>query len=394
MKKDEAASRKVATDTTLVTAGRDPHDHFGFVNPPVFHGSTVLFPDTRTLLARDQKYTYARRGTPTSSALEAAVTELEGGYATRILPSGLAAITTAIMAIVKAGDHILMTDAVYLPGRKLCDTLLKQFGVETSYYDPELGAGIADLMQPNTVLVYAESPGSMTMHMQDMPAIVEAAHAHGALVAFDNTWATALYFKPLSFGIDISIQAGTKYLGGHSDIMLGAVTVNEPVWDRLNNAYERLGMCSGPDDHFLALRGLRTLSVRLERHYQSALEIARWLGQRPEIKTVLHPALPDHPGHDIWKRDFSGASGLFSVVFADASETQIMAFLDALTLFGMGASWGGYESLALPFNPSKQRSVTTWDEPVSGVRFHIGLEDVGDLKRDLDQAFSAMRAAG
>ena len=380
-------------DTLLVTSGRDPHANFGFVNPPVYHGSTVLFPDAATLLSRDQRYVYGRRGTPTSEALETALTELHGGYGTKIMSSGLGAITTALMSFVQSGDHILVSDSVYRPNRLFCDKMLGKFGVETTYYDPLIGAGIADLMQPNTRLVFTECPGSQTMEMQDIPAIAAAAHEHGCLVATDNTWSTPLFFDAFGHGVDIAVQAGTKYVVGHSDVMIGSVTVTEPLWPQLHDSFDMIGQCVGPDDIYLALRGLRTMGVRLERHMRSGTNIAQWLQEREEVELVLHPALPTAPGHDIWKRDFKGASGLFSVVLKPVSTAGLHAFLDGLKLFGMGYSWGGYESLVVPFKPDSYRSATTWPHEGPALRFHIGLESVEDLKQDLDEGFKRMTAA-
>jgi cystathionine beta-lyase len=393
MKKPDSSDSSFGIDTTLVTTGRDPHANFGFVNPPVYHGSTILFPTAEKLVNLDQEYRYGRRGTPTSRALETAVTEIENGYASKIMSSGLGAITTALFAVIKAGDHILMTDAVYRPARMFCDDVLAGLGVETTYYDPTIGAGIAELMRPNTAVVYTESPGTQTMEVQDIPAIVEVAHAHGALVVCDNTWATGVYFRPLDLGVDMSMQAGTKYIVGHSDVMLGAVTTTEALWPKLLRTYDNVGQCVGPDDIYLGLRGIRTMSVRLERHMASALDIASWLEGRDEVHEVLHPGLPSNAGHELWKRDFTGATGLFSVVLETGPREAAMAFLDALQLFGMGFSWGGYESLAILFDPSGHRKITPWDTSRIGVRFHIGLEDIDDLKTDLDNGFAAWRKA-
>jgi len=384
--------RRPATD--IVHSGRDPFAHHGFVNTPVYRGSTVLFKTLDSFERRDQRYVYGRRGTPTSEALEAAIAHLEGGARTWLAPSGAAAIATALLSFTKAGDHILVADPVYQPTRKICDGPLKRFGVETTYYDPTIGAGIARLMRPNTALVYTESPGSQTFEVQDIPAIAEAAHKGGALLAIDNTWASPLYFKPFVHGADISIQAGTKYIVGHADAMLGAITVTQPLAERLVAEAGGLGICAGTEEMYLGLRGFRTLEVRLERHWRSGIEIARWLEGRPEVARVLHPALPSHPQHDLWKRDFLGASGLFSVVLKPCSKQAVAAMLEGYQLFGMGASWGGYESLALPFDATKGRSATVWQPEGPTVRFHIGLEDVEDLKADLDAGFARLTAAG
>jgi cystathionine beta-lyase len=384
-------ARKPATD--IVHAGREPFAHHGFVNPPVYRGSTVLFRSVESFEKRDQRYTYGRRGTPTSEALETAIATLEGGARTWLAPSGAAAIATALLTFAKAGDHILVVDTVYQPTRKICNGPLRRFGVETTYYDPTVGAGIAQLLRPNTSLVLTESPGSLTFEVQDIPAIAAAAHTGGALVATDNTWASPLYFKPFAHGVDISIQAGTKYIVGHADAMLGAITVTEPLAKRLVAEAGGFGMCAGTEEMFLGLRGLRTLEVRLERHWRSGVEIAAWLEARPEVARVLHPALPSHPQHELWKRDFLGACGLFGVVLRPCPRSAVAAMLDGLELFGLGASWGGYESLVLPFDAAKTRSATAWQPEGPTIRLHIGLEDVGDLKADLEAGFARLAAA-
>ena len=383
--------RKPATG--VVQAGRDPFAHHGFVNPPVYRGSTVLFRSLESFERRDQRYVYGRRGTPTSEALETAIAETEGGARTWLAPSGAAAIATALLTFVRAGDHILVADTVYQPTRNICDGLLRRFGVETTYYDPSIGAGIADLMRPNTSLVFTESPGSLTFEVQDIPAIAAAAHAAGALVAIDNTWASPLYFKPFAHGVDISIQAGTKYIVGHADAMLGAITVTQPLASRLVSEAGGLGVCAGTEEMYLGLRGLRTLDVRLERHWRSGVEVASWLEQRPEVARVIHPALPSHPQHELWKRDFLGASGLFAIVLKPCPKAAVAAFIDGLELFGLGASWGGYESLVLPFDATRIRTATSWHPEGPTVRLHIGLEDVADLKTDLDAGLARLRAA-
>ncbi len=377
-------------ETTLVHAGRDYCEH-GFVNPPVYHGSTVLFPDTDTLHDESRGYRYARRASPTSLAVEDAVAGIEGGYKSKVSPSGLAAITTTLLAFLKSGDHLLMVDSVYGPIRYFCDTLLKGFGVATTYYDPLIGSAIASLIRPETRLVYCESPGSQTMEVQDVPAIAKAAHERDCLICFDNTWSGGYYFRPFSHGCDISVQAGTKYLGGHSDVMAGTITCTEQTWPRLKEAFETMGQCLGPDDMFLLLRGLRTLEVRLERHHKNALAVAQWLRTRPEVATVLYPALSNAPGHELWKRDFTGASGLFSVVLQPAKRLAVDRMLDSLTLFGMGASWGGYESLVLPFKATRTAAASEPSGPC--LRFHIGLENPDDLIADLAQGFKCLAAA-
>jgi cysteine-S-conjugate beta-lyase len=381
--------------TRLVTGGRDTAANHGFVNPPVYHASTVLYPSAADFLARRARYVYGRRGTPTSEALEAALRELEGPACAGValLPSGLAAISTALLSVLKAGDHLLVTDSAYQPTRKFCDGILERYGVTATYYDPMIGSGIAALMRPNTRAVFVEAPGSLTFEVQDVPAIAEAAHAGGAVVLMDNTWASPLYFRPLDKGVDLSVQAGTKYIGGHSDVMLGTVSATAAVWERLRGTVHALGLCVGPDDTYLGLRGLRTLGVRLAQHYQAGLKVARWLAARPEVARVLHPALDTCPGHAIWARDFAGASGLFSVILKPVAQSAVNAFLDELDLFGIGASWGGFESLAIPFDCTAIRTATKWAPGGPTVRFHIGLEDVDDLIGDLERGFAALVAA-
>ena len=388
---DDNAGRQSAL-TRLVHSGRDAEEQFGFVNPPIVRGSTVLFPDVAALMSGDARYTYGRHGSPTVRLLEEAIAELEGGACTRLTPSGLAAISAALLSFVEAGDHILVTDSVYRPTRRFCDRVLKRLGVETEYYDPTIGEGIAALIRNNTRLVFTESPGSHSFEMQDIPAIAAAAHARSAWVLTDNTWATPLFFKPFAHGVDVSIQAATKYIVGHSDAMLGAITANERAADRVQAVHTDLGLCPGPEDCSLALRGLRTMGVRLERHQHSGLEIARWLGDRPEVSRVLHPALPEHPGHAIWQRDYTGASGLFSVILHPASREAVAAMLDSLKLFGLGFSWGGFESLVVPSDPSPNRTATKWKAEGPALRFHIGLEDVGDLKADLAAGVDRLNA--
>src|SRR6201987_3139862 len=378
-------------DTKIVTGAPDPRSYPGFVNPPVYHASTVLYPSAEDFLAHRARYQYGRRGTPTTEALEQAVQELEGPQCAGVapLPSGLAAISSAILSVVRAGDHVLVPESAYGPTRAFCDQILPRLGVTTTYYDPLIGGAIAGLMQPNTRVVFTESPGSLSFEMQDIPAIAEAAHAKGALVLMDNTWATPLYFRALDFGVDLSIHAGTKYFGGHSDVMLGTVAANSATVADLRNFVRLNGLHLAPDDAYLSQRGLRTLAVRLERHYQSGLAVARWLEQRPEVLRLLHPAMPNHPGHALWKRDFGGACGLFSMVLKPVPEKAYYAFLDSLELFGIGASWGGYESLAIPFDCAPIRTATRWQPGGPTVRFHIGLEAVEDLIADLERGFAS-----
>jgi len=382
-------------ETRLVTAGRDSKAQHGFVNPPVVHGSTVLYPTADDLHAHRGEFQYGRHGTPTTKALQETLMALEGPQCAGVglAPSGLAAISTALLAVLKAGDHLLVCDNVYRPTRNFCNGLLARYGVETSYFDPLIGTGIEQLLKPNTRAVLVEAPGSQSFEMPDIPAIASVAHAHGALVIDDNTWATPLYHRSLELGVDISIQAATKYIGGHSDIMFGTVSANTKAWPLVAEGIRLLGVCAGPDDVFLALRGLRTLSVRLAQHHRSGLDMARWLSARPEVIRVLHPALESDPGHAIWKRDFTGASGLFSIVLQPKPQKAVDALLDTLKLFGMGYSWGGFESLAIPFDCNEYRTATRWAPGGPTLRLHIGLENVEDLKADLEAGFAAFNAA-
>jgi cystathionine beta-lyase len=391
----DGRSTPLSAETRLVTAGRDTEAQKGFVNPPVVHGSTVLYPTADDLHAHRGEYQYGRRGTPTTKALQEALMAIEGPQCAGvgIAPSGLAAITTTLLAVLKAGDHLLVCDNAYRPTRNFCNGLLARYGVETSYFDPLIGAGIAQLFKPNTKAVLVEAPGSQSFEMADIPAIAAVAHGRGALVIDDNTWATPLYHRSLEQGVDISMQAATKYIGGHSDIMFGTISANARAWPLVAEAIQLLGVCAGPDDVFLAIRGLRTLAVRLAQHYTSGLDMARWLAARPEVVRVLHPALERDPGHAIWKRDFTGASGLFSIVLKPAPQKAVDALLDAVKLFGMGYSWGGFESLVIPFDCAGYRTATKWAPGGPTLRLHIGLENVGDLKADLERGFAAFNAA-
>ncbi len=391
---DRESPKPLQAETRLVTAGRDTKAQKGFVNPPVVHGSTVLYPTAEDLHAHRGEYTYGRFGTPTTKALQEALMALEGPQCAGValVPSGLAAISTTLLAVMHAGDHLLVCDSVYRPSRNFCNGILSRYGVETTYFDPLIGSGIDELFRPNTRAVLVEAPGSQSFEMTDIPAIAAVAHARGALVIDDNTWATPLYHRSLEHGVDISMQAATKYIGGHSDIMFGTISANAKAWPIVTEAIRLLGVCAGPDDVFLALRGLRTLAVRLAQHYRSGLEMARWLAARPEVTRVLHPALETDPGHAIWKRDYSGASGLFSIVLKPRPQAAVDAMLDSLRLFGMGFSWGGFESLAIPFNCAEYRTATQWAPGGPTLRLHIGLESVEDLKADLERGFAAFNA--
>jgi cysteine-S-conjugate beta-lyase len=391
----EGRSNPLKAETALVTAGRDTEAQKGFINPPVVHGSTVLYPTAEDLHAHSGEFQYGRHGTPTTKALQQALMALEGPQCAGVglAPSGLSAVTTTLLAVLNAGDHLLVCDNVYRPSRNFCNGLLARYGVETTYFDPLIGAGIAEMFKPNTKAVLVEAPGSQSFEMPDIPAIASVAHARGVLVIDDNTWATPLYHRSLDQGVDISMQAATKYIGGHSDIMFGTISANASAWPMVAEAIRLLGGCAGPDDVFLALRGLRTLAVRLAQHHRSGLEMARWLATRPEVVGVLHPALEDDPGHAIWKRDFTGASGLFSVVLKAAPQKAVDALLDAVKLFGLGYSWGGFESLIIPFDCAPYRTATKWAPVGPALRLRIGLENVEDLKADLEHGFAAFNAA-
>jgi cysteine-S-conjugate beta-lyase len=385
--------RPLKDRTKLVHAGRHPFEQHGFINTPIYRGSTVLYRSYADLVARNAKYTYGTHGTPTTDALETAWTEIAGAAGTVLAPSGLSAVALAILSAVKAGDHILVSDSVYQPTRNFCDRFLKRIGVETTYYDPWLGADIAALIRPNTSVIFLETPGSQTFEIQDVPAIAAVAIEKDICTILDNTWATPLFFPPHRFGIDLAVEAGTKYLSGHADLLLGLVSANERWLPRLRAGFDLFANCPGPEDVYLALRGLRTLELRLREAERQGLVLATWLSERPEVARVLHPALPDCPGHAIWKRDFRGSSGLFSVYLKPISRPALAAFLDGLTLFGMGFSWGGYESLVIPFDCSTYRTATTFAPPGPALRFSIGLEDPEDLKADLAAGFERLNAA-
>lgn len=394
----EEKDRPMADETRIVTAGRKQAKALGLVNPPVYHCSTVLRPSLaaqrEAVAARkrgERLFFYGREGSPTARALEEAMAALEGAHDCLAFSSGLGAISTALLACVSAGDHVLVTDGVYHPVRVFCDGMLSRLGVEITYYPPRIGEGIAELIRPNTRVVYVESPSSQTFEMQDLPAIAAAARERGALVLVDNTWATPYFHKPLALGADMSIQAATKYVVGHSDAMLGMVAATEAAWPLLRDATRALGQCAGPDDLYLGQRGLRTMAVRLRHQGAAGIALAQWLSERPEVARVLHPALADDPGHAIWKRDFTGASGLFSIVLRPCSDDALAAMVDDLAYFGIGASWGGYESLILPVRPV--RTATRWTAEGPVLRLHVGLEALDDLKADLEAGFARLAKA-
>lgn len=384
-------------DTKLVQAGRRKEWRDRLVNPPVHRASTILFDSVAEMRAAAPafgKLYYGLHGTPTQWALSEALTELEPGAAgTMLYPSGLAAVTAALLSVLSAGDELLMTDSAYGPTRRFCDGFLKRYGIATRYYDPLLGADIAGLIGERTKAIFLESPGSLTMEVQDVPAICAAAKARGVATLLDNTWATPLFFPAIAAGIDLSILAGTKYVGGHADVLLGAVTATADYYPRLERTSWDLGQSVSPDDAWLCSRGLRTMGVRLRQHEASALRIARWLEEQPQVAAVLHPALPDCPGHAYWARDFKGASGLFSFVLRGGGDAERTRFIEALELFGLGYSWGGYESLVVPADPERIRTVTSWQAEGPLVRLQIGLEDPGDLIEDLAEGLRRWKGA-
>lgn len=381
--------------TRIVSAGRRKEWTQGIVNTPVWRASTILFDSVADLRAatrapNDGLY-YGRRGTPTQWSLAEALTELEPGAAgTMLYPSGVAAIAGALLSVLKPGDELLTADTVYEPTRAFCRNVLAPIGVTTRFYDPLVGGGIADLFTDATRAVFIESPGSLTMEVQDVPAIVAAAKARGIVTLLDNTWATPLFFSAIAHGVDLTILACTKYVVGHSDVMMGAVTAAPEYWEQLRRTAQWHGQCVSPDDAYLAARGLRTMSVRLKAHEANALAVARWLEEQPEVAQVLHPALPDFPGHQLWQRDFMGASGLFSFVLKGGDDAARSRMIDGLELFGIGFSWGGFESLALPVDPASLRTATSWSAEGPLIRLHIGLEDPADLIADLKKGLARL----
>ena len=382
-------------DNTIVThAGNRPFENHGIVNPPVYHASTVLSETLEQRIDRSEaRVRYGRAGTPTTFALEDAMSALEQAHGTILASSGLAAITMALSAFVQTGDHILVTDSTYTPTRNFCNQTLSRLGVETEYFDPLTGSGITELIRENTRLVWPECPGSQTFDVQELPAIVEAAHARDVIVLTDNTWSGGYFRKPLTEGVDVSVQAATKYIVGHSDVMMGTIACNEATFEKVRQSSSLFGMCCGPDDVYLALRGLRTISVRMDRHHESGIRVAEWLQSRPEVSQVMHPALPQDPGHELWKRDFTGASGLFGFVLKEGDRTKLSAMMDHMELLGMGSSWGGYESLLIPSWPEQSRTVTNWEVSGQCMRIHVGLEDPDDLIADLEAGLERMKKA-
>lgn len=387
MNDHETGTQNVPSIETILThSGRAPEDQFGFVNTPVYRGSTVLFKSLADLDAQSQRFLYGRAGNPTTESVEAVVTELEGAYRTKLVPSGLAAITIALMSCLKAGDDVLITDSAYEPGRKFANGFLERMGVSVRFYDPRIGEGLAEMMRPNTRAVLAESPGSLTFEVQDIPALASAAHAGGARLIVDNSWASPLYHRPIALGADIVVHAATKMFVGHSDAFAGTISTTREAWADVEKVRTLLGFFTSGDDAYLVARGLKTLAIRMKEHQERALDIAGWLEGQDEVSAVLHPALPTHPDHALWKRDFTGSGSLFGFVLKPAPRAAIAAFVDHLRLFTMGYSWGGYESLCLPVAIKTARTVNPWSVDGNLFRVHIGFEGVDDLKADLAAA--------
>ncbi|NBP94167.1 MAG: cystathionine beta-lyase [Gammaproteobacteria bacterium] len=382
--------------TRAIIKGRAPEDHHGVVNTPVYRASTILHPTVEAFEQRHDptnkhRVVYGLLGTPSTFDLEEVVADLEGGYDAVLLPSGLAAITTALTTFLSPGDHLLIADTVYWPNRMFCDEHLKRLQVEVEYYDPTLGAGIETLIKANTKVIFLESPGSLTFEVQDIPAITEVAKRHHVVTILDNTWATPAFLKSFSLGIDVSIHAATKYLSGHSDIMMGIIISAEHVAADVRRNHRLFGQTASPDDAYTTLRSVRTLATRLKAHEAAGMALAQWLSARDEVERVLHPALPGHPGHDFFKRDYLGASGLFGIILKPQPRERMINMVNGMRLFGIGASWGGYESLMIPSYPERYRTATAWDSPGQVLRIHAGLEDLDDLLADLDAGLARLR---
>ncbi|MDA8514668.1 cystathionine beta-lyase [Citrobacter sp. Igbk 14] len=380
-------------ETKLTRLGRDVHDQYGFVNTPIYRGSTVVFDTVDSLQNNKAKFWYGTLGTPTIKSLEDAWSELSGAEGTVMSPSGLGAVALALMTTLKSGDHLLMPDSVYNPTRNFCKVFLEKFGVEITYYDPLVGENIVELFRTNTSTLFLESPGSQSFEIQDVPLLTRLAKQRGIKTIIDNTWATPIFFKAHEHGCDLSVEAGTKYLSGHSDLLMGLVSANAETWPALRAMYDSMAMLPGAEDCFLALRGLRTMHIRLKEAERRALEVANWLSEQPEVSRILHPAFEGCPGHEIWKRDFKGSSGLFSVVFKPGFSKEALSYmLDNMKIFGMGYSWGGFESLVVPFNCADYRTATKWNPEGLTIRLQIGLENVEDLMTDLRQGLDRLSA--
>lgn len=391
MSKESMSRFSISTQITQL--GRDPAQQSGFVNTPVYRGSTVVFPTVSDIENNRAEFNYGTAGTPTIANLENAWTQLAGAAGTVLSPSGLGAIALALFTTLKSGDHLLMPDSVYKPTRLFCAGMLAKMGIETTYYDPQIGTDIETLFRPNTTTLFLESPGSQSFEIQDIPAMTALAKRRNIATILDNTWATPIFFKAHEHGCDLSVEAGTKYLGGHSDLLMGIVSANEQWWPKLREAYDLMAMLPGAEDCFLALRGLRTMHLRLKEAEKRGLEMAHWLKSRPEVLKVLHPAFPDCPGHEFWTRDFLGASGLFSIILRpEYTKAGVDDMLDNMSIFAMGYSWGGFESLIIPFNCANYRTVTQWQPGGLALRLQIGLEDVSDLQTDLAEGFERLNA--
>ncbi len=378
-------------DTIVTHAGRDPAAHHGAVSVPVYRASTILLPTLEMLDNKESlRLRYGRRGTPTTHALEDAICALENSDRALLAPSGVMAISVVLMSYAEPGAHVLVTDSAYGPTRKFCESVLRKMGVTTTYYDPAAGEDIEALIRPETRLIWMESPGSQTFEIQDVATIARVARSRGIVTVIDNTWSGGYFFKPLDHGVDISIQAGTKYISGHSDLMLGTIACRASEYERLRETYLRFGVCIGSDDAYLALRGLRTLAVRMRQHHVAGLEVAQWLQQQDEVVQVLHPGLPDNPYHNLWKNYFGGASGLFGFIIRETDRKRLARMFDGFSLFGMGSSWGGFESLMTPSNPSVYRTVTSWVPNGQTVRIHVGLEDPRDLIAEIRAGFDRL----
>lgn len=384
---------KKSFETLLTHAGSKPDEYHGAVNVPPHRMSTIVF---RTYDEFEKvpnvPYSYGRAGTPSTAAFEEGIAAIEGAYRSVATCSGLSAIVTALIAFAESGDHILMTDNCYGPSRKSCEEILRRFGVDVEYYPPMIGAEIEKLFRPNTKLVFMEAPGSLTFEVQDIGAITAAAKKAGVKTAIDNSWATPLFFQPLDFGIDISVMSATKYVSGHSDVMLGVVSTNEAAWPEVKRAALMLGLCGGSEELYLGLRGLRTLNVRMQQHQKNALDIATWLTGQKAVKAVRHPALPSCPGHENWKKYYKGSSGTFGIILHETNREKIKAMLDDMEIFNLGFSWGGFESLLFPEQPKPIRTAENWTETGFSLRLHIGLEDVEDIRADLDAGFKRLSA--
>ncbi len=396
--------KKIHEATKIIHAGRNPKEQGWMVNPPIYQTSTIVFPTYKDFMYAERGYSnndlvqpyelkYGRYGTQTNFALEQAISEIEGGYNTFVTSSGAAAINTALIAFLKQGDHMLLVDNVYSPTRGFADKFLKKFGIETTYFDPHIGEGIAKLIKKNTKVIFMESPGSQTFEIQDVPAICKIAKKHNIVTILDNSWASGIYFKPFDYGVDISVMALTKYINGHSDIMMGSITVQEKYFRVMYEAFRYMAVTAAPYSSYMVQRGLRTAKLRMDHCFKSGLEMAQWLESRPEVEKVLYPALPSDANHQLWKRDFTGAAGLFSIILDKKYSNEALArMLDKLHYYGMGYSWGGYESLIIPFDASSIRTATKYSYAnKTALRINIGLEDVEDLKNDLEAGFKRLK---